>query len=224
MSVSIPRWSQSQFGEVEHIFNHALSNFIHSKVVVDVGAADSELSNSIDLIRYFGFYGLLIEANPVLAADMSFQTKGLNCKVLSLAIGTKSGRANLFLGINKHISSLDEAETASWGPIRGKIEVEVKTLHAVLKAESIPKKFGLLTIDIEGLDLSVLDSLIQESKYRPQIIIFEFGKDSEKSWEAPKKMQTLLKEYIVIAVSGPNVILRHKGSMVKRLVRRIRYP
>jgi FkbM family methyltransferase len=222
MHSDFPRWSQSQFGEIEHLLEHALNSFIRNKIVVDVGAADTRISNSIDLIRYFGFYGLLIEANPELSAKMLLQTEGLNCRVVTVAVGPEAGKGKLYLGVNDHISSLDKSETESWGPIYGQIDVEIQTLQDILKSESIPKRFGLLSIDIEGLDLKVLDSLLLNSKYRPEIIIFEFGSNAEQAWLAPVSMLTILKEYIVIAISGPNVILRFKGNFVKRIVRVIK--
>lgn len=52
---------QSQFGEVQHLIR-MMVNDGRNRVVVDVGARGRERSNSYDLMKHFGWRGILVEA------------------------------------------------------------------------------------------------------------------------------------------------------------------
>jgi FkbM family methyltransferase len=220
--MGMPRWSLSQHGEVEAIFEHSLSFFIKSKVIVDVGAAESEISNSIDFIRFFGFRGLLIEANPELVKILQNQTSGSNVRVVEAAISDEEVESKLWLGVNDHISSLISSATESWGDLSGYIPVVTKRLGPILEANSIPKKFGILSIDIEGMDLRVLKDLLATTKYRPQLILLEYGEGADQVNSQTSDLEFLFKHYILIGNYGPNLLMRTKGGFVKSQIRKLR--
>ena len=54
----------SQFGEIGLLIKRIVNEASPSRVVVDVGVRGRDGSNSYDLMRHFGWNGLLIEANP----------------------------------------------------------------------------------------------------------------------------------------------------------------
>lgn len=220
--MSMPKWSLSQHGEVEAIFEHALNAFIKDKVVVDVGAAESAISNSIDFIRYFGFRGLLIEANPALVIKLQNQTRGLNLNVVEAAISDEEVETKLWFGVNDHISSLISSATESWGEISGHISVVTRRLGPILEANAIPKKFGILSIDIEGMDLRVLRDLLSTTRYRPQLIILEYGVGAELVNKENTELAFLFKHYILMGNLGPNLLMRTKGGVIRKQMRGLR--
>ncbi len=51
--------------------------------------------------------------------------------------------------------------------------MDVRRLHQLLEARGIPRDFDLLSLDIEGEDVRVLNDLIGGSAYRPRWVIIE---------------------------------------------------
>lgn len=167
----------SQFGEVSLLIKRIVNDTNPFHIVVDVGVRGREGSNSYDLMRHFGWRGLLIEANPHLAPSINEEFAGLPFTLVSAAVSDYTGEAEFYLGTNDAISSLNQDAAAGWGPIRGRIRVPVRHLPDILAEHSIPFFFELLSLDIEGEDIKVLNDLIDRSSYRPKWVIIEASYD-----------------------------------------------
>lgn len=144
---------------------------------VDVGAGGRERSNSYDLMRHFGWRGLLVEANPALLGSIEADFAGLDMRLVSCAVSNYEGRATFTLGANDDVSSLDPAAAAGWGDTTGSVEVDVRRLPSLLSEQAIPFDFDLLSLDVEGEDIRVLNDLVDTSAYRPRWVIIEASHD-----------------------------------------------
>jgi FkbM family methyltransferase len=195
----------SQYGEVSLL----LRQFIKPGIVVDVGARGRERSNSYDLLRWFGWKGLLIEANPTLSDQILREFAGLDIELVTCAISDTTGMGTLHLGVNEDISSLDSACTQAWGPINGAIEVPVRRLRDVLDEHGVPHKFDLLSIDAEGEDCKILNDTIANSVYRPRWVIIEASyKGRTKSLNDIPVNDGVRRQYTIVASTFANLILR----------------
>ena len=145
--------------------------------IVDVGARGRERSNSFDLLRELEWSGLLIEANSRLIPQIEQDFAGLSVNILNVAVSDTEGRSSFTIGANDDVSSLDESTALAWGPTKGQIEVEVRRLPTLLQEHDVPERFDLLSLDIEGHDIRVLNDLIASSWYRPTWIIIEASDD-----------------------------------------------
>lgn len=54
-----------------------------------------------------------------------------------------------------------------------RIRITAENVVEVLRAHDVPMTFGILCLDIDGIDLYVLDAVLQ--KYEPLVIVFEFN-------------------------------------------------
>ena len=205
-------WSLSQFREVEILLSLMTSTVAPSKIIVDVGAAGVHLSNSIDLISSIGWKGILIEANPEDAALLTEAVKDINATVLNYAVSDSEGEATFFLGRHPHFSSLKPEMTSFWGPITGEVTVTKRRLPNILKDENVPEVFGVLSLDIEGVEFEVINDLLDNSNYRPQWMIIEWG---EKLYEATLSDERLTEkirhEYSIVGGTEANIFLQHRS-------------
>lgn len=69
--------SHSQFGEIPKLMEAWAEAAVSEKIVVDVGARGRDRSNSYDLMKHFGWRGVLIEANRKLIEQIRREFKGL---------------------------------------------------------------------------------------------------------------------------------------------------
>lgn len=167
----------SQFGEFPMLLRRLLRSGSKHQIIVDVGARGRERSNSYGLMRYFGWKGLLVEANPSLRASIERDFEGLDFRYSDCAIGVAEGTLPFYIGANDDVSSLLESAARGWGETRGHIDVEVRRLATLLREHAIPYDFDVLSLDIEGLDVDVLNDLIAMSIYRPHYIVIEASQD-----------------------------------------------
>jgi FkbM family methyltransferase len=167
----------SQHGEVFHLIRLMLNQAEQDRWVVDVGARGLERSNSYDLMRHFGWRGLLVEANPQLIESIERDFAGLDVRVVNCAVSDREGSGTLTLGINDDVSSLNSQAAEGWGPTRGQITIEMRRLPTLLAEHRVPEDFSLLSLDIEGEDIAVLNDLIDNSRFRPRWIIIEASFD-----------------------------------------------
>ncbi|MCA3357363.1 MAG: FkbM family methyltransferase [Roseomonas sp.] len=162
----------SQNGEVGLLLREMIGIGELSKIAVDIGAHGRVGSNTYDLLRYFGWRGILVEANPRLVPKIETEFSGCNFDLVNVAVSDKPGRAKLYLGVNDQISSIHREWTSQWGDIHDAVEIDVETLPSILDRFAVPKHFGLLSIDAEGEGLNLLEDAIAAG-YRPKWIIFE---------------------------------------------------
>lgn len=199
----------TQFGELGHLLRRLVRSGSEFQIVVDVGARGRDRSNSYNLLKDFGWKGLLIEANPLLVDSIAAEFEGLDYKLVNCAVGDVAGTMPFHIGINDDVSSLLPEHAAMWGEITRVIEVNVQRLPDVLLAEGIPATFDVLSLDIEGLDVRVLNELIATSEYRPGLIIIEASYDfAMKNLADAGLSEAVRSNYRLVAQTSANLILQ----------------
>jgi FkbM family methyltransferase len=177
-------------------------------LVVDCGARGKERSNSYDLMKFFGWKGLLIEANPRLIPEIEREFADLDHDLVQCAVSDRTGTATLTLGINDDVSSIVPGQAAAWGETKGEVVVPMRRLPDILEEYRAPKVFGLLSLDIEGQDIAVLNDLIDNSDFRPQYIIIEASNDFRtKSLNDLPFSERVKQAYVIVGQTFPNLIL-----------------
>ena len=201
----------SQNGEFFELLRLLTDHAAPSRVIVDAGAYGRDGSNSYDLLRLFGWRGLLIEANPALLDKIRVDFEGLNYTLISCAISDFEGIGDLTLGIADGISSLTPELTAGWGPISGTVSAQVRRLHKVLDENAIPLDFDILSIDLEGHEVRVVNDLHAHSAYRPQWIILEGSHDLRVTdLRQIEISEAVMSDYDLVAKNRVNLFLKRK--------------
>lgn len=159
----------------------------YPRFYVDVGAHHPvRFSNTYALYRH-GWSGINIDATPGSMARFNLLRPGDTN--LEIGIGAAEGQAQFYIfnepALNTFRKDIAEAEEAKQG--RYKITniktVPIKPLRNILQQYAPGKEIGLLTIDVEGLDLDVLKSNDWE-KWRPKFLMVE---DTEFDPSDPSK-------------------------------------
>lgn len=146
-------------------FSHARSGYF-----VEVGANDPvKLSQTWDLEQQ-GWTGVLVEPQPELAAALR---RSRSAKVYEAACSSArhAGR-RMALHLAGIHSSLDPALNISTVSAHGTIEVPVRTLDEILTDAGAPAPLDLLSIDVEGLEIAVLEG-VDLARWRPRLILVE---------------------------------------------------
>ena len=210
-SLAQPRFfnDHSQFGELEILLREWVNEAASHKIVVDVGARGRDRSNSFDLLKQFGWRGILIEANPALVSSITEEFSGLDIELVNCAISDYDGFATFTVGVNDDVSSLNPENALSWGSVRGEVEIEVKRLHPFLRSRKVPTDFDLLSLDIEGEDLKVLNDLIGSGDYLPRWIIVEASYEyNTKSLDDLPLNDAVKNNYRIVGQTVANLIMR----------------
>jgi len=147
-----------------------------AKWIVDVGANDGfNLSNSNIFIQA-GWNALLIEPIPS-SLNKAKIHHGANPRVFfeEVAISNTEKLQKIYLDKSGEENVFATLETAP-SLIRNKyvgtrhLEVQTKKLDSLLSKHRIPSHFALLSIDVEGHEVEVLETL---GKFRPSLILVE---------------------------------------------------
>jgi FkbM family methyltransferase len=203
----------SHNGEVTLLLRSMINEDKGIQIAVDVGAHGKFGSNTYDLLRHFGWRGVLVEANPRLIPKIKEEFSGCNFDVANVAVSSRPGKAKLYLGINDEISSIHLDWTAAWGAVRDFVEIDVETLPSVLGRFSVPKRFGLLSIDAEGEGLNLLEDALAAG-YRPDWVILECHNALEIRHISELPVSDFVKgTYDIAANTSSNVIIRLKPSI-----------
>ncbi len=198
----------SQNGEVEALFKLVVNRACATRTVVDVGAHGLHGSNSYDLMKHLGWRGLLVEANPALIEEIASDFAGLDYVIECCAVSDYEGEASFTLGIGSQVSSLDQAHAAHWGPTSGQVTTPVRRLGTLLERHAIPHAFDLLSLDIEGHDVRVLNDLIDYTPYRPGWVILEGPKGGfETRLDVIGCSAAVVAGYRVVATTTANLIM-----------------
>ncbi|CAL1692997.1 hypothetical protein MMB232_03180 [Brevundimonas subvibrioides] len=201
----------TQFGEFEILLKRLCMFGCSSRTVVDVGARGRARSNSYDLMNVFGWRGILIEANPRLIPEIRADFAGLDLGVIECAVSDYEGSARFHIGINDDVSSLSRESAGAWGEVQGEIEVQVRRLEGILVEMGVPHDFGVLSIDLEGEDVKVLNDLIGGGRYLPQWVIIEASHDfSVNSLRQLPVIPRVLDTYRIVGQTRANLILERQ--------------
>ncbi len=199
----------SQFREFPLLLRHLVSDGSIEKLIIDVGARGKDRSNSFDLLSQFGWKGVLIEANPKLYHEIASDFHGTDFTLVECAVGPSEGVMPFYIGSNDDVSSLLKDAAVSWGELRGQVEVEVQRLPKILQRLKIPQSFDVLSLDIEGVDVSVLNDLIDSSHYRPKYIIIEASYNFQTKQLSDVGCSTNVQaSYEIVAHTEANLILK----------------
>lgn len=202
----------SQDGEFPLLLRELVRAGQSHGLIVDVGARGRDRSNSYNLLAQFGWKGLLVEANPALHEQIGREFSGTDFVLVGCAVGLDEGRLPFFIGQNDDVSSLLADHAGGWGPLRGQVEVEVRQLASILAEHRVPQDFDILSLDIEGLDVPVLNHLIETSAYRPGLVLIEASHNHQvKSLEQAGLSAAVCESYALVGQTAPNLILARRG-------------
>jgi FkbM family methyltransferase len=203
----------SQYGEVGLLIQEIVSDSCPHKILVDIGARGKERSNSYDLISGWGWRGLLIEANPDLIPNLKNLYNGSSGIVIHSAISDFEGEVDFYMGSNLDVSSITKSNTAGWCEVDKSVKVKCQKITPILIKHKIPFDFELLSIDIEGEDIKVINDLVSGSNYRPRYIIIEASFDfSVKKLDDLPLGQIVKNSYSICSQTRANLILKRNVS------------
>ena len=175
---------------LEHIFKDKNNGFY-----VDVGCQHPIKNNNTYLLYKKGWAGVNIDLDRINIDLFNFFRP--NDKNINLAVSNKIESAKLFYYHQKSpINTLDEKVSLKQNAkIEKEINIQTNTLENILDNYSI-KEIDLLTIDVEGFELKVLEGL-NFDKYKPSVIIVEFLDLKAIKWEIPyNSLDNVLKSEI----------------------------
>jgi FkbM family methyltransferase len=202
----------SQFGEFPLFLKVARPK--RQRVIVDVGALGKDGSNSYDLLSQLDWRGVLVEANPNLWDEIERDFSGLNSSLVRSAVSDVEGLVVLHLGVVDGVSSIVPGTAEAWGPSRGSVEVQARRLGAILDEQQVPLNFDLLSLDIEGMDMPVLNDLIANTRYRPRWIFLEASLDFQtKSLAELDLVPAVRDQYEIVGQTVPNLLLAHCDAL-----------
>jgi FkbM family methyltransferase len=146
-------------------FGHAQTGYF-----VEVGANDPVMLSQTWDLEQQGWSGVLVEPQPDLAAALRHRR---SAKVYEAACSSpRHAGATMALHLAGIHSSLDPALNISTVSARGTIDVPVRTLDEILTEAGAPTPLDLLSIDVEGLEIEVLEG-IDLGRWRPRLILVE---------------------------------------------------
>lgn len=163
-----------QYGEdavLLRFFREQSSGFL-----VDVGAADGrDNSNSYMLLLHPNWKGVLIEPEPVQMAELAQFYQGRSgITLVQQAVAREEKDVQLFCC--RQVSTLKtewrdrciQVHKVDYKEVR----VHARPLFSILDEAQVPKEFDFLSIDCEGMDREVLDTL-WEGGYKPRLFCIE---------------------------------------------------
>ena len=212
----------SQFGEFPLFLKVARPR--RDGVIVDVGALGKDGSNSYDLLSQLEWRGVLVEANPNLWEAIERDFAGLNSSLVRCAVSDVEGTAVLHLGVVDDVSSIIRGTAEAWGPSRASVEVPARRLGAILDEQQVPLDFDLLSLDIEGMDMPVLNDLIANTKYRPRWIFLEASYDFRTKSLGELDLSPSVQDlYEIVGQTVPNLLLAHRDVLTASLKAKARF-
>ncbi|MGE4070517.1 MAG: FkbM family methyltransferase [Lysobacterales bacterium] len=163
--------SYSQFAET-----HIAKGFLDINKIgyyVDVGCNHPMWNSNTYEFYLRGWRGLAIDANP--ACTRTFAKWRTRDTVVSAAISHDVRTAHLNIEASTLMSSISDAFTSAMVPssrVVSKLEIQAQRLDEIMRANGVPARFDLLSIDVEGVDEDALKSFSLE-EYRPAVILIE---------------------------------------------------
>jgi FkbM family methyltransferase len=143
---------------------------------VDVGAHHPERYSNTYLLYKKGWHGINIDANP--DAINKFNSARPNDMNIEAGIGEGNNTLTYHMFKDSAVNTFSEVEAnkwkaSSWNKYLGSKTIKLTSVNEILE-KNLPMDISidLLTIDVEGLDLSVLQDL-EWTKYHPDVVIVE---------------------------------------------------
>lgn len=162
----------SQGGEDVHILT--LLGDKANGFYLDIGCNDPiHYSNTFKMYT-LGWTGILVDGNPKLIRKARKVRKKDIC--VNALVSNESGEMDFYVSGSHLISSVDPVHAASYTHLEGrteKIRMSAMTIDQIID-QYLPagKAIDLLSIDVEGHDFEVLQS-ITLTKHRPGLIVIE---------------------------------------------------
>ena len=165
--------SLSQAGQDQWVFGEVF-NEMRAGYFVDIGAHDGwTISNTYLLEWRYGWSGLCIEANPR-SFEKLVRTRRATC--LNLCIDRKPGTVSF--AVRDVLGGIIDPALDNHGqPGVEAIQLETVPLNVVLREHGAPAVMDYLSIDVEGAEDRVLDSL-DFGRYRFNCITIERPSDA----------------------------------------------
>ena len=164
--------SYSQFGE-DRVINGFFANQQRG-VYVDVGCNHPIAYSNTWQLYLRGWRGVGIDPNPRLVEE--YRRRRPNDVVVQKAVSNHDGKVDFYFSHESDlISGIGEQAAGPWKrtPQNSSIvQCECQTLETILANNNIPLDFDLLSIDVEGHELVILES-IDFSCIRPRLIVVE---------------------------------------------------
>ena len=158
---------------------------------VDCGAYDGEYTSNTSGLADCGWNGLCIEPVNEYYIKCEERHKNNKVRVVNLAAGAKNGSCEINIGgplstikndVVKKFNSMDWSKGIHRGQ---KQTVKMKELDTILTEEDVPKKFDVLSIDVEGYEWEVLKKF-DIKMWAPKIVIIELHDNNinyDLEWE-----------------------------------------
>jgi FkbM family methyltransferase len=180
----------SQYGQ-DQMIDRELFGGRRGGVFVDIGAHDGlSFSNSVYFERARGWTGLCIEPIPDVFAELQKNRSAVCVRAcVGRSRGTRAflrvtGYAEMLSGLAdaydpRHLDRI-RAEVLGSGGTMATIDVTCERLDALLREHDIPS-VDLLSIDVEGAELEVLES-VDLRKVRPSVVCIENNYRDRAIW------------------------------------------
>ena len=137
---------------------------------VDVGANDPVLDSQSQHLEALGWTGLLVEPDPDCCDLLRKNRTGI---VVQMACSSpaNAGKQLLLNRAGPH-STLEDKPIALGAVVRSTVAVQCDTLDAILEKHNALPGFELLSMDIEGHELTALSGF-SFNKWQPQLVLIE---------------------------------------------------
>ncbi len=174
------------------------------RILVDIGAHDGLSGSTSRNLLEQGWRGVLVEPVPSVFVQLALNSVpfGPFVSLVNAACSGEDGSATLTLGKGGPLSSMGSLSSdpqITQNLVSESIRVPTVSLRTVLEGQGVPDDFGILMVDAEGLDFTILDQL-RELPHRPRIIVTEefFPTDFQK-YELLRKLG-----YNFLGIFGPD--------------------
>jgi FkbM family methyltransferase len=175
--------SYSQCGEdmiVKHLFGGLK---IEKPSYIDIGAHHPFYMNNTAIFSLAGARGINIEPDPSLFSKFTeFRKEDVN---LNIGISDAAGESDFYLMNVPTLNTFsketaEEYQTQGNYKIKGVCKIKTETVHAVIKNHAGGKFPDYLSLDAEGVDELILNSIDFENNNCPLVICIETISFSEK--------------------------------------------